>query len=62
MARPCVHQLAAASERIASPVSLFRFVAEDMGERILGKLAREMRLVTRPIAESAETVNRGSDN
>src|SRR5258708_5700803 len=55
--RPSVHQRTALFERIAAPVHALRGVADDMGERGFGDLAREMRLVSRPVAKRGpETV------
>ena len=51
MPRPCVHKFAPPRQRVRSPVGLFGLVADDMRQRVLGKFAREVRLVARPIAE-----------
>jgi len=51
MVRPSVHKLAPARERVGSAVGLFGLVADDMRERMLGKLAREVRFISGPIAE-----------
>ena len=42
MPRPSVHKLAPPRQRVRSPVSLLGLVADDVGERVLGKLAGEM--------------------
>jgi hypothetical protein len=51
MPRPSVHQFAPPRERIAAPVGLFGLVANDVRQRMFGKLAGKMRLVACPIAE-----------
>src|ERR1700722_4231791 len=51
MPRPSVHKLASPRQRVRSPVGLFGLVADDMGERVLRKLPREMRFVPRPISK-----------
>ena len=51
--------LAPPRQRVRSPVSLLRLVADDMRKGVLGQFAREMRLVARPVAERAsETMRR----
>jgi len=51
MALPGVHKLAPPRERVGSPVGLLGLVADDVRKGMLRQLAREMRLVSHPIAE-----------
>ena len=56
--RPSSHQRPALFQRVAAPIGLLGLVADHMRERRLGDLAREMRLIARPISEGrAEAVN-----
>jgi len=49
--RPRLHERPPFFERVAPPVGPLRRVADDMGERGLGDLAREMGFVSRPVAK-----------
>src|SRR5271166_549705 len=53
MPRPSVHKLPPPRQRVRPTVSLFGFVSDDVGKRMLGKLARETRFIARPIADRA---------
>ena len=56
--RPRLHERPPFFERVAPPVGPLRRVADDMGERGLGDLAREMGFVSRPVAKGrTEAVN-----
>ena len=44
-------KLAPPRQRVGSPIGLLGLVADDMGERMLGKFAREVRFVAGPITE-----------
>jgi hypothetical protein len=50
-ARPIDGKLASPRQRVRSAVGLFGLVADDMGERMFGELAREMGFVAGPISE-----------
>ena len=51
MPRLSVHKLAPPRQCVRSTVGLFGLVADDMGKRVFGQLARERRLVAGPIAK-----------
>ena len=56
---PRVHQRSPLLQRVAAPIGLLGFVADDVSERSFGQFAREIRLVARPIAEGrTKPVNR----
>ena len=48
---PCRHEGAAPFRRVAPPKRLFGLVADSMGEGVLGKFPRKVRLVACPVAE-----------
>src|SRR5262249_5136834 len=52
VARPCVHQLAALLEHVATPVRGFDLAPDDMRQRHLGNLAREVGARGYPVAEA----------
>jgi len=61
--RPRLHQRPALLQSIAASICLFRCIAYDMRERSLRDLAREVRLIARPIPEGApEPMNRRADD
>jgi hypothetical protein len=56
---PGIHQLAPSPQGVRSPIGLLSFVANDVRERVFGKLAREICFVAGPVAKRrSEAVRR----